>query len=152
MKYFGKAVRHFLKLTILIGLLFAVMYLTNTLAISPSELLGSRGLILLVAMVAISAAWPSYGFASYEIYGSLTEHRAVIDSALAAGGYAPESSNSSEVVYRATGVGKRLRYFGGDDRIVVSARGEKTIVVSGVRRETEQARFRISGLLAAGNR
>lgn len=152
MKYFGKAARHFLRLAILIGLLFAVMYLTNTLAISPAELVGSRGLILLVAMVAISAAWPSYGFASYEIYGSLVEHRAVIDSALAAGGYAPESSNEREVVYRATSAAKRLRYFGGDDRIVVSAGGQSTIVVSGVRREAEQARFRISGLLAAGNR
>ena len=100
-QYLGKAVRHFLKLAILIGLLFEAMYFTGTLAITPADLVGWRGGVLLVALVGISALWPFYGFMERRISGSLKNDRNIIVEAMARGGYVLQSEGPEELLFRA---------------------------------------------------
>lgn len=147
-EYIGRALRHFVKLVLLVAVLFGIMYLTGTLAVAPSDLVGSRGFALLVAVVAISAAYPSYGFTSYTVEGSFEQSLPTIHKAMLACGYKSVGHTSEEVTFGATSPLKRLRYLGGDDRIVVSKMDEGHICISGVRREAEQARFRICGEMA----
>lgn len=149
-QYLGRAVRHLLKLTLIVGALFAIMYLTGTLGVEPAELLGTRGVILVVAMVAISALFPLYGFDTVVVEGSVEGDRRAIVEALARGGYGLVGCDGGVLEFRARGLAKRLRYVGGDDRIVVRSVGERAIEISGIRREVEQARFRIVGLIRAG--
>lgn len=146
--YIGKVLRHFVKLVLIVGVLFVAMHLTGTLAIAPADLIGGRGFVLLVAVVAISATYPAYGFTSYTIEGDYESSLPDIHRAMLRCGYKAEGRSAERVVFRATSPLKRLRYLGGDDKVVVEKAGANLIAISGVRREAEQARFRICGELS----
>ncbi len=143
-KYMGRAARHLIKLVVIIAVIFAVMYFTDTLAISLAELVGWRGAVLLVALVGISAAYPLYGFGSYVVQGSLSADRKAIEQALAACQYVPTEEREGVLVCRATTLWRRLRS-AGDDAIELRQVGENSIEISGQRREVEQLRFTIGG-------
>ena len=143
-RYIGRAVRHLVKLVVIIAVIFAVMYFTDTLAISLAELAGWRGAVLLVALVGISAAYPLYGFGTYTVQGSLAADRKAIEQALAACQYATTEEKDGVLVCRATTLWRRLRS-AGDDAIELREVGENRIEISGQRREAEQLRFTIGG-------
>lgn len=143
-RYIGRALRHLLKLVVIIAALFAIMYYTNTLAISLGELMGWRGVVLLIALVVISAAYPLYGFGTYIVEGSLGADREAIYKALAACQYAPTEEREGVMVCRATTLWRRVRT-AGDDAIELRQVGENSIEIAGLRREAEQLRFTIGG-------
>lgn len=145
-KYIGRAVRHLVRLTVLVGLIFGVMYATNTLAIAPADLLGTRGIILLVALVVISAAYPLYGFSTASVRASMAEDREQIVEALLRGGYSLSFECEGEMVFRAASGLKRLVQLG-DDTIVVKQTDSYNLTISGLRKEVENARFRIGGYI-----
>ncbi len=146
----GRAVRHFVRLTVLVGLIFGVMYATKTLAIEPADLVGTRGVVLLVALVLISAAYPLYGFSTASVRASLTEDREQIVEALFRGGYTLAAEREGEMIFRASSGLKRLVQLG-DDAVVVSQQERGNISISGMRKEVENARFRIGGYINAKN-
>lgn len=143
-RYIGRALRHLLKLAVIIAALFAIMYFTDTLAISLGELVGWRGAILLFALVVISATYPLYGFGTYIVEGSLNADREAINRALTACQYAPTEERGGVVVCRATTLWRRVRT-AGDDAIELRQVGENSIEIKGLRREAEQLRFSIGG-------
>ncbi len=143
-RYIGRAIRHLLKLVVIIAVIFAVMYFTDTLAISLGELVGWRGAVLLFALVVISATYPLYGFGTYIVEGSLDADREAINRALTACQYAPTEERGGVVVCRATTLWRRLRS-AGDDAIELRQMGENSIEIKGLRREAEQLRFSIGG-------
>lgn len=143
-RYIGRALRHLLKLAVTIAALFAIMYFTDTLAISLGELVGWRGAILLFALVVISATYPLYGFGTYIVEGSLNADREAINRALTACQYAPTEERGGVVVCRATTLWRRVRT-AGDDAIELRQVGENSIEIKGLRREAEQLRFSIGG-------
>ncbi len=143
-RYIGRAVRHLVKLVVIIAILFVAMHYTNTLAISLAELVGWRGVVLLVALVAISATYPLYGFGKYLVQGSLSADRKAIEQALSACQYAPMEERDGVVICRATTLWRRIRT-AGDDAIELRQVGENTIEITGLRREAEQLRFTIGG-------
>lgn len=142
--FLSRALKHFLKLTLLMALLFGVMVATDTLAIGPRQLLGYRGVILLVAMVAISLAYPSYGYSTVRLQASVATHREQIIAAMARNGYALQSEEQGVLTFRATGWWKRLTNMGDDALVVKQVEGD-AVELSGVRKEVENARFRIVG-------
>lgn len=143
-RYIGRALRHLLKLAVIIAALFAIMYFTDTLAISLGELVGWRGAVLLFALVVISATYPLYGFGTYIVEGSLDADREAINRALTACQYAPTEERGGVVVCRATTLWRRVRT-AGDDAIELRQVGENSIEIKGLRREAEQLRFSIGG-------
>lgn len=145
-RYILRAVKHFVKLTVLIALVFAIMYATKTLAITPNELLGTRGLILLVALVVLSAAYPAYGFSSASARASVEDDRRQIIEALSMGGYSLVEEREGEMLFRTTSPLKRLTQMG-DDAIVVRSAERGNVTICGVRKEVENARFRIEGCI-----
>ena len=143
-RYIGRALRHLVKLVVIIAVIFAVMYFTDTLAISLGELVGWRGAVLLFALVVISATYPLYGFGTYIVEGSLDADREAINRALTACQYAPTEERGGVVVCRATTLWRRVRT-AGDDAIELRQVGENSIEIKGLRREAEQLRFSIGG-------
>lgn len=132
----------------LVGAIFGVMYATNTLAIAPADLLGTRGIILLVALVAISAAYPLYGFSTASVRASMAEDREQIVEALLRGGYTLSYECEGEMVFRAASGLKRIVQLG-DDVITIKQTDSHNITISGLRKEVENARFRIGGYVNA---
>ena len=149
-QYLGKAARHFLKLAILIGLLFAAMYFTGTLAITPADLVGWRGGVLLVALVGISVLWPFYGFMERRISGSLKSDRNIIVEAMARGGYVLQSEGPEELLFRAEAPLKRLTAMGDDGVWVRNIEGSvESFEIGGLRKAVADAEFRIAALRRA---
>lgn len=146
-KIVGRALRHLLKLVVMMGALIGVMYATKTLAVSPAEILGAKGGILIVAMVAISVAFPFYGFSSARVYASMKEHRAEIFQAMEMSGYQQvgETEEGAQI-YRAKSLWKRLVNVG-DDVLTLTPVGADAVEISGLRKEVEAVRFRITGLV-----
>ncbi len=144
--YVGRALRHLLKLVVLVAVLFGAMIATKTLAINPSELLGYRGAILLIAMVGISLAFPAYGFTSATIHCSPKVHKAEILQAMEMSGYRlVEESKEGAMVFRARSIGKRIINVG-DEALTLTPIGEEAVEIAGLRKEVEVVRFRIVGL------
>lgn len=147
--YWGRAARHFLKLTLLMALIFGAMVATDTLAVGPRQLLGYKGIVLLVAMVGISLAYPNYGFMTVGLQGSLTGNREQIIAAMSRNGYSLHSENAQEMIFRSSGVWKRLVNVG-DEALSLRQIDATTLELSGVRKEVENARFRIVGEINRG--
>ena len=145
-----RAVKHFVRMAVLVGALFGIMYATGTLGVAPEELLGTRGLILLVALVAISAAYPFYGFMTASARASLVDNRAQVVEALQRGGYTLVTEREGEMHFRATSGLKRLVLLG-DDAITITQAEWGNVTICGVRKEVENARFRIEGLVGRLN-
>lgn len=146
-KYVSRALRHLLKLTVWMVILFALMYVTDTLAITPKAFLGYRGIVLLVAMVAISLAYPTYGFSNVVVHASAKRDRALIQQAMEMSDYRQVGvTEEGAEIYRTKSPIKRL-ISAGDDAITVTPVGEDSIEIAGLRKEVEGVRFRIVGLM-----
>ena len=68
MKYLIRSVKYFIALCVLYLIIMALMLLTNTSVLTPSETFSAlvrstRGQVLIVAVVLLSALYPKFGFA-----------------------------------------------------------------------------------------
>lgn len=144
LQYLLRAVKHLLKMAALVVVIYLVMDATDTLGIQQNELLGTKGLILAVALVVLSAAYPSYGFVSRTARASFVADREAIIRAFGHSGYALHSESKDEMVFRASGLFKRLWNLG-DDRVVVRPLDEQNVELSGLRKEVVQVAYHIVG-------
>lgn len=144
--YISRAVKHFVKMMIIVAGIYALMALTDTLAITNEELFGTKGIILIVALAVLSAAYPSYGFVTRATKGSITLHREAIFRALNHNSYTLVCESATEMVFRASGPLKKLNYMG-DDTISVRQIDGEHLAISGPRKEVVQVAFRISGCM-----
>lgn len=149
-QYLLRAVLYLLRMTVLIVAIYLVMDATDTLAVHYNELLGTRGLILAVALLGISIAYPSYGYVSRTARASFGADRAAIIRAFGHIGYALHSEESDRMTFRASGIFKRVWNLG-DDKIVVRPIDEQTIEVSGLRKEVVQVIYHIAGTTQHSN-
>ena len=115
-RYVGRALRHLLKLVVMVGVLIGVMAVTKTLAVSPSEMLSSgKGGLLVAFMVAISAAFPFYGFSSVRVHVSMKEQEGLILQAIEMSGYQlARTSKEGVQTYRTKSVVKHITSVGDD--------------------------------------
>ena len=78
----------------------------------------------------------------------MTEDREQIVEALLRGGYTLSFEREGEMLFRASSGLKRLVQLG-DDAVVVRQTDDHNLTVSGLRKEVENARFRITGYINA---
>lgn len=81
MKYLIRSVKYFIALCVLYLIIMALMLLTNTSVLTPSETFSAlvhstRGQVLIVAVVLLSALYPKFGFIRRQEIGSPQEPRA----------------------------------------------------------------------------
>jgi hypothetical protein len=143
-QYLLRAVKHLVRMALLIVAIYFVMDATDTLGIQQNELLGTRGIILAVALVAISAAYPSYGFVCRTANASFRGDRSAIIRAFGHIGYGLHSESEGQMVFRASGPLKRLWQLG-DDKVVVTPLDSNTVEVCGVRKEVVEVIYHIAG-------
>jgi hypothetical protein len=143
-QYLLRAVKHLVRMALLIVAIYFVMDATDTLGIQQNELLGTRGIILAVALVAISAAYPSYGFVCRTANASFRGDRSAIIRAFGHIGYGLHSESDGQMVFRASSPLKRLWQLG-DDKVVVTPLDSNTVEVCGVRKEVVEVIYHIAG-------
>ena len=82
MKYLIRSVKYFIALCVLYLIIMALMLLTNTSVLTPSETFSAlvhstRGQVLIVAVVLLSALYPKFGFIRRQEIGSLRKNRSL---------------------------------------------------------------------------
>lgn len=149
MRYFLRALKHFVKMALLVALIYLAMNATDTLGINQQELLGTKGLILLVALVALSAAYPSYGFVERTMEGSIQKDREILVESMIRGGYSLQREEDGQMHFRASSPIRRLLAMG-DDKVTIGQPTANTLSISGQRKGVVEAEFRISSRLRIG--
>lgn len=149
MRYFLRALKHFVKMALLVALIYLAMNATDTLGINQQELLGTKGLILLVALVALSAAYPSYGFVERTLEGSIQKDREILVESMIRGGYSLQREEDGQMHFRASSPIRRLLAMG-DDKVTIGQLTANTLSISGQRKGVVEAEFRISSRLRIG--
>lgn len=141
-KYALRALKHLLKMTLLMVAIYLVLMATGTLGITTEELLGYKGAILLVALVAISLTYPNYGFVCNTSRANLVANRKQIIEAFGMSNYVLSQEREGEMIFRAKSPIKRLIHLG-DDVIRVSAT-PAGVTIEGLRKEVTTIEFRLS--------
>lgn len=137
MKYLIRSVKYFIALCVLYLIIMALMLLTNTSVLTPSETFSAlvhstRGQVLIVAVVLLSALYPKFGFIRRQEIGSLRKNREQILNAFVSEGFKPVRESEHEMVFRADSLFKRLTLLF-EDEIRVTQTGE-WITIEGIRR------------------
>ncbi len=146
-QYIKHALLYFIRLLLLLALLYGLLYVTGYTPVSAGNFLpemfsSAKGLLLLGAILVWSAVYPRVGFVSRAAGADIVKDRECIIYAFAQGGYALSSEESGvEMTFRASSSIKRL-WMAFGDKIVVKAEGNHT-VLTGIRKETVQTVFRI---------
>ena len=125
MKYLIRSVKYFIALCVLYLIIMALMLLTNTSVLTPSETFSAlvhstRGQVLIVAVVLLSALYPKFGFK-------------------------PVRESEHEMVFRADSLFKRLTLLF-EDEIRVTQTGE-WITIEGIRRGVARVYYRLQSYL-----
>lgn len=142
--YIFRAVKHLIKMLVLVALIYFAMDATDTLAINQQELLGTRGIILLVALVLLSAAYPSYGFVERLTKGSIVEDRDIIVEMMLKAGYSLQGEREGRLTFRASGPLKRIINMG-EDAVYFEQFNQEMLLIGGLRKAAVEAEFRLSG-------
>ena len=146
MKYLIRSVKYFIALCVLYLIIMALMLLTNTSVLTPSETFSAlvhstRGQVLIVAVVLLSALYPKFGFIRRQEIGSLRK----ILNAFVSEGFKPVRESEHEMVFRADSLFKRLTLLF-EDEIRVTQTGE-WITIEGIRRGVARVYYRLQSYL-----
>ena len=150
MKYLIRSVKYFIALCVLYLIIMALMLLTNTSVLTPSETFSAlvhstRGQVLIVAVVLLSALYPKFGFIRRQEIGSLRKNREQILNAFVSEGLKPVRESEHEMVFRADSLFKRLTLLF-EDEIRVTQTGE-WITIEGIRRGVARVYYRLQSYL-----
>ena len=140
------SLKYLIKLAVLLAAIYGAMYATGTLGITTEELLGAKGIVLVVAVVALAAAYPAYGFVRRTVKASMVGDREDILAAFHQNGYSLTGESEGMMTFHASSPLKRLWHLG-DDKIEVRAVDNLTVELYGIRKEVVQTEFRITSYL-----
>lgn len=146
--YILSSLKYLIKLVVLLVAIYFAMYATGTLGITIDELLGTKGVVLVVAVVALAAAYPSYGFVRRTVSASMEGDREEILKAFHQNGYSlrAESAEQGYMMFSASSPLKRLWHLG-DDKIEARVLNDGEIELCGIRKEVVQTEFRLTSYL-----
>lgn len=147
MKYIVRMLCYIAKMVVILGMVFLILSLTGTLDVEPGQFAGTlfksdRGMILMGALLLLSAVYPRLAFTTVDIRGNMQDDREALVNAFASCGYSLSRENDRRMVFRANGFGKRLATQW-CDAITVTADGN-FISMEGMKKEIVriEARFR----------
>lgn len=146
-KYIRRSVGYFLKLLIIVCVLYLLLFATGASRVSAElivqELFASRqGLLLIAALAVLSGFYPRFGYVSRTVKADITAERDAIINAFHAGKYIIIKDNAEKgITFRADSIFRRL-WLTFDDEITVTP-AEDGITIEGIRKEVVYAEFRI---------
>lgn len=150
MKYFTRSLKYFCALCVLCIALMGLMLMTGTSALSFDDMLyvmfqTDRYLMLFVAIVALAAIYPKFGFVVRKVEGDIEENREQVIQAFRSAGFSLRSEEDGELIFRADNFGQKLLLLG-EDEIKVSQYGQ-WIVLDGIRRGIARVEYRLDSYI-----
>lgn len=148
-RYIRRAAGYFIKLLLLVALLYLLMFLTGTARVSAElffrEMFSTpRGWLLFGALAALAAFYPKFGYIGRTVAADISADRESIIKAFHADNYILVSEESGvSMTFRAGSVWRRF-WMTFDDKVTVAAQEEGRVVIEGIRKEVVHAEFRIN--------
>ncbi|MFR9602763.1 MAG: hypothetical protein SNG02_02700 [Rikenellaceae bacterium] len=155
MSYFKRAFKYFALLCITYFAMVYGMSFTGLMVLTPEETFmalvsSSRGIVMIVAILALSFSYPVFGFMRQEVSGDMQKHREQIMAAFAANSFKLVSEQSGEMVFGCDNFIKKITFLY-EDKITVSQVGDK-LVLEGIRRAVPYIIYRLEGSISFAER
>ncbi len=146
MRYVQRSIKYFLAICVVYAAMLYVLSLTEMLVLTGGETFNAlistpRGVFMLVAVVALSAAYPRFGFIERKIKGSIVLNREQIDRAFATQHFKLMSDDGNRLTYIADSPFKRL-FLLFEDHILVTQVGDE-IEMRGNRKRVAYVLYRL---------
>lgn len=147
-RYLLRSVKYFAALCVLCIVLMGAMLLTGTSQLTPRETLcllfhSDRFVVLGIAIVALAATYPRFGFMTRRVEGDVERHRTQIETAFRQAGFRLVGEAEDELRFRGDGFLKRLLLLF-EDEIRVRQYGQ-WIELEGIRRGVARVAYRLEG-------
>ncbi len=147
MRYVQRSIKYFLSICFVYAAMLYVMSLTEMMVITRGETFRAlistpRGVFMLIAVIALSAAYPRFGFIQRRVKGSIKGHRAEIDQSFAQQHFKLMSEDDRRLIYIADNPLKRL-YLLFEDHILVTQVGDE-IELRGNRKTVAYVMYRLT--------
>ncbi|MFI3248149.1 MAG: hypothetical protein R3Y39_03365 [Rikenellaceae bacterium] len=146
MRYVQRSIKYFLSLCLVYAAMLYLMSLTEMMVLTRGETFRAlmstpRGGFMLFAVVALSAAYPRFGFVQRTLKGSVKVNREQIDRAFAQQHFKLMSEDERRLIYIADSPLKRL-YLLFEDHILVTQVGDE-IELRGNRKTVAYVLYRL---------
>lgn len=150
MKYLLRSVKYFLAMCVLCAALMALMLLTGTSQLTAEDTLylmfhSDRFVLLGGALVLLSATYPLFGFVVRRVEGDLTQHRTQVEQAFRAAGFELVGEEQGELIFRGSGLWKRMTLLF-EDEVRVRQEGNE-IAIDGIRRGVAVVAYRLDSYI-----
>ncbi len=145
-RYLLRSVKYFAALCVLCVVLMGAMLLTGTSQLTARETLcllfhSDRFVVLGIAIVALAATYPRFGFMTRRVEGDVERHRTQIETAFRRAGFRLVGEEEGELLFRGDGFLKRLLLLF-EDEIRVRQYGQ-WIELEGIRRGVARVAYRL---------
>lgn len=152
-QYIGHAALYFVKLVILVLLIYALLFVTGSANVSAQYyfsyafLTSGKGLMLIGAILLVAAVYPTFGVVRRIVAADITADRDKIINAFISNGYSLKSEQEGKcMVFRSGSVVRKLVMMF-DDRITVTSEGPGSVVIDGLRKGVVQGQWRIESYM-----
>lgn len=151
MKYLTRSVKYLLYLCLLCVALMALMIVTGHSALTAEETLAQlfhsdRFALLGIAIVALAATYPRFGFTTKQLEGDIKGHRTQIENAFRNAGFVLAREEAGVLYFRGGSFLKRLTLLF-EDEIRVEQKGNE-LEVEGIRRGVARAFYLLDSYIA----
>ncbi len=151
MNYFVRALKYLVSLCVLYVAIIYAMWYMNLSIMSPLDtfevlMSSSRGVIMIIAILALSFSYPVFGFMRQEVAGDIVANKEQIVAAFAANGFRLVSSEQGVMTFACDNLMKRISFLF-EDKITVTQVGDK-LVVEGIRRAVSYIVYRLEGMIS----
>lgn len=146
MKYLVRAIKYFVAFCVLyVGILWLSLRMSgmdvsvwDSVAVTMQT---TRGVLLAVAVVVLSAVYPRFGFVTRRVECSVDEDSEQIATAFEMSGFRMVSKSDDGLVFRADNIIRRLMLLG-EDEITVHQYGQ-WVEITGIRRAVARVAYRL---------
>ncbi|MBO7331587.1 MAG: hypothetical protein J6U52_07340, partial [Alistipes sp.] len=148
MRYLIRAVKYFFAFCVLyVGVVWLSILTQKSMDISVWDSISAtmateRGRMLALAVVALSAAYPFFGFVKRSVKWNMTTDADRLVEIFAAAGFALKEQGEGKMVFKANNILDRLVMLF-EDEIVVEQQGEQ-ITLDGIRRGVAKVIYRLN--------
>lgn len=151
MRYFQRSIKYFLSLCIVYVVILYVLSFTEMMVLTRDETFRAifstpRGAVMVVAIVALSAAYPFFGFMRRTIKGDFTKEQDIIIKAFESQGFRVHQRYDYRLIFVASNLFKRISMLF-EDHILVTQQGDD-IEIRGNRKGVAYVVYRLEAALA----
>lgn len=149
-EYIIHAAKYFLRLVLLLALIYAVLFLSQLARVGAEEFFRElfatrKGWMMIGMLVLLAATYPKFGFVARHVDADIDRDREEITRALAASGYALATHDTGVMTFRVSSPVRRLTMMY-DDRITVRSDGDG-VVIEGIRRSVVNTEYRLKSYM-----